>query len=281
VVFGRNLAARDALFAFLTSLGLDPIEWSEAVLFGQAGPKYIADIVDAAFSQAKAVVVLFTGDDVARVGTCFLKPDDQDFERELTPQPRLNVVFEAGLAMGKYRERTILVQCGSTRPFTDLAGRWILPISNEAAHRKAVVDALVTAGCPIDLTGRQDWLKAGDFDAALQTDDPYQCQWEHMYEPSFVGPVWMYVTAQRGDRLMQHRILIRWGESAYVGTFYLKPGSALFLICEKRYPDAVPMEMNIVPACRVEFGEGEVKNPAMSVRLKGMAWHPVDTPAGR
>ncbi len=250
-------------------------------MYGQAGPKYIGDIVDAAFSQAQALIVLFTGEDVARVGSRYLKPEDQDYERELTPQPRLNVVFEAGLAMGKYRERTILVQCGNTRPFTDLAGRWLLTISNDAADRKALVDALIAAECPVDLAGRQDWLTAGDFAEALMPIDPFQSQLEHMYEPSFTGPVWIRVTAQRGDRPIQHRILVRWGRSAYVGTFYLKPGSQVYLTLEKQYPDAVPTEMNIVPACTVEFGEGEVAGNVMSVPLKGSAWHQVDTPTGR
>ena len=66
VVHGRNTAARDALFEFLRSLDLHPLEWSEAVsATGKASP-YIGEILDAAFSRAHAVLVLFTPDDEAR-----------------------------------------------------------------------------------------------------------------------------------------------------------------------------------------------------------------------
>ncbi len=58
VVHGRNAAARAAMYAFLRSIGLTPIEWSHArALAGEANP-YIGQILDAAFDAAQAVVVL-------------------------------------------------------------------------------------------------------------------------------------------------------------------------------------------------------------------------------
>ena len=67
VVSGRNEKARKAIFEFLRSIGLDPIEWSEAVnATGKATP-YIGEILDAAFSRAHAIVVLFTPDDEAKL----------------------------------------------------------------------------------------------------------------------------------------------------------------------------------------------------------------------
>ena len=71
VVHGRNAAARDAMFEFLRSLDLHPLEWSEAVSTTGKPSPYISEILDAAFSRAHAVVVLLTPDGTQR-GT--LKP---------------------------------------------------------------------------------------------------------------------------------------------------------------------------------------------------------------
>ena len=60
VVHGRNEPARDAMFSFLRSIGLQPIEWSQAVAAtGEASP-YIGVVLDSAFDAAQAVVVLMT-----------------------------------------------------------------------------------------------------------------------------------------------------------------------------------------------------------------------------
>lgn len=68
VVHGRNMKLRDALFRFLRSIGLNPLEWSQAVkLTGKASP-YIGEVLDTAFSKAQAVVVLMTPDDEASKG---------------------------------------------------------------------------------------------------------------------------------------------------------------------------------------------------------------------
>jgi predicted nucleotide-binding protein len=56
VVHGRNQAARKAMFAFLRAVGLNPLEWSEAIALTGSGSPYIGDILEAAFSRAQAVV---------------------------------------------------------------------------------------------------------------------------------------------------------------------------------------------------------------------------------
>ena len=106
VVHGRNEAANNALFSFLRSIGLDPIEWEEAIALTGHGTPYPGEALEVAFSHAQAAVVLLTGDDMARLGTKFLKPSDKEYERDLTPQCRPNVLFEAGMAFGKHPERT-------------------------------------------------------------------------------------------------------------------------------------------------------------------------------
>jgi predicted nucleotide-binding protein len=173
VVHGRNLEARDAMFTFLRSVDLDPIEWSEAVSFTGEGSPFIGQVLDRAFSEAKAVVVLITGDDLARLAPRFLTDNDADYEKTLTPQARPNVLFEAGMAFGQYPGRTILVSLGRSRAFSDVAGRAEVRVSNRAEDRQALVARLKTAGCDVKTENRTGWLSAGDFDAAVRVPDTF------------------------------------------------------------------------------------------------------------
>ncbi|WP_082460169.1 TIR domain-containing protein [Frigoribacterium sp. Leaf8] len=163
VVHGRNLAARDAMFSFLRSLSLQPIEWDQAIAATGQGSPYVGQVLDTAFEQGQAVVVLLTPDDVAYLRSEYAH-GDADPEAEPTGQARPNVLFEAGMAMGRNPERTILVELGSLRPFSDVAGRHVLRLSNEAPSRKSLAERLRTAGLDVDMTG-SSWFKEGNFAA--------------------------------------------------------------------------------------------------------------------
>ena len=156
VVHGRNLAARDALFEFLRSLDLHPLEWAEAVSATGKPSPYIGEILDAAFSRAHAVVVLFTPDDEARLKEAFRQPVDPPHETELTGQARPNVLFEAGMALGRSQDRTVLVEVGQLRPFSDVTGRHAIRLDGSTQRRQDLAQRLSTAGCPVKLDGR-DW----------------------------------------------------------------------------------------------------------------------------
>lgn len=162
VVHGRNEDARDALFQFLRTLGLQPIEWTQAIeMTGEPSP-YVGTILDTAFREAEAVVVLLTPDDEARLKRKYRKQRDPAYEKRLSGQARPNVLFEAGMAFGTNPEKTVLVQLGDTRPFSDVAGRHLVHLSNHAASRQELAAKLENAGCKVDKTGT-DWLTAGDF----------------------------------------------------------------------------------------------------------------------
>jgi len=161
-VHGRNLEARNSLFRFLRSIGLRPLEWSQAVnATGQTSP-FIGDILDVAFSIAQAIIVLMTPDDVAQLQEQFRSPQDPPYESLLTGQARPNVLFEAGMAMGRNPDRTVLVELGTVRPFSDIAGRHTIKLSNDSAARQELAERLKVAGCSVDLSGR-DWHTEGDF----------------------------------------------------------------------------------------------------------------------
>lgn len=163
VVYGRNLQLRDELFAFLRAIGLQPIEWTQAVTATRKGAPFVGEVLNAAFRKAAAVVVLLTPDDEARLKKKFLQPRDAAFERNLTGQPRPNVIFEAGRAFGSHPDSTILVQVGDVRPFSDTAGMHVVHLSNAADPRRDLASRLEAAGCAVDISGT-DWLRVGKFE---------------------------------------------------------------------------------------------------------------------
>jgi predicted nucleotide-binding protein len=167
VVYGRNEKARKALFAFLRALGLDPKEWSQWVNATRQGSPYTGEVLKRGFQEAQAFVILMTPDDEAQLREPLRGKNEEPHEVNLTPQPRPNVIYEAGMAMGIAEERTILVELGKLRPISDIFGRHVVRIDNTPQKRKELAQRLESAGCPVDMHGN-DWLDAGDFDAALE-----------------------------------------------------------------------------------------------------------------
>jgi hypothetical protein len=165
VVHGRNTAARNALFTFLRALGLHPLEWSEVVKETGKGSPYIGEVLETGFLIAQAVVVLLTPDDEAQLREPYRRPDDPAYELALTPQARPNVIFEAGMALGLFKDRTILIELGQLRPISATVGRHVTRMDDSPENRQNFAERLETAGCAVNRTGT-DWYSAGDFAAA-------------------------------------------------------------------------------------------------------------------
>lgn len=162
VVHGRNEAARNSMFQLLRALGLQPIEWNQAIKMTGEPTPYVGTILETAFREAAALVVLLTPDDEARLRKKYRKPRAAGYERRLTGQARPNVLFEAGMAFGRNPQNTVLVQVGVVKEFSDVAGRHILRLANDPTSRQAFATRLANAGCNVDTSG-SDWLTAGDF----------------------------------------------------------------------------------------------------------------------
>ncbi len=161
VVHGRNEAIREAMFSFLRALGLEPLEWSRLVQSTGGGVPYVGQVLKTAFEQPQAVVVLQTPDDLAYLQPRLHGPNEPVHEREPTGQARPNVLFESGMAMGLFPDRTILVNVGNVRPYSDIAGRHVIHVSNSQEWRNDLAERLRSCHCPVDKTGT-DWLNAGD-----------------------------------------------------------------------------------------------------------------------
>lgn len=166
VVHGRNTNARDAMFAFLRAIGLAPIEWSDAVKETGEGSPYIGQVLDAAFRRARAIVVLFTPDEEVRLLDRWQKEGDTLHETALSRQARPNLLFEAGMAIGRNQKGTVLVELGELRPFSDIGGRHVLRLDDSREKRRQLAQRLKTAGCAVNLDG-ENWCSAGSFDSAI------------------------------------------------------------------------------------------------------------------
>jgi predicted nucleotide-binding protein len=164
IVHGRNEAARDAVRAYLVSLGLEPIGWEEAIEeTGEASPHNLV-AVTASLEVAQAVVVIFTAEDEARLIERFRGDGDDD---QLRGQPRPNVFLEAGMALSLLRHRTILVRLGAFRNASDLDGLNAINMSDGPLSRAALRRRLKNAECAIN--DREDYLDpsvAGSFEQA-------------------------------------------------------------------------------------------------------------------
>jgi predicted nucleotide-binding protein len=163
VVYGRDTALKDAMFAFLVALDLKPMSWTEGIKHTNIANPSVRQIVDALFAKAVAVVVLLTPDDEVRLKPDFHQPHEPVHETQSTGQARPNVLFEAGMAMSSHPDRTIMTQYGNVKPFTDVGGIHITHLSNSIEARRELATKLINARCQVDMN-KDDWRTAGDFE---------------------------------------------------------------------------------------------------------------------
>jgi predicted nucleotide-binding protein len=157
VVHGRDMKRVAFFFDLLRRMGLNPMEFDEAIARTGSAAPYIGDVVKTALDEAKAVVVLFTGDDMAHLRHDLAQPHE-DSERTPKPQPRPNVILEAGMALALDRKRTILIEVPPLRGISDLQGVHVIRFgSGDPAERNKLAARLATAGCTVRTTG-SDWL---------------------------------------------------------------------------------------------------------------------------
>lgn len=162
VVHGRDDSLRKSMFEFLRALGLAPQEWQQALATAKGNNPYVGNVIDEVMDQAQAVVVMLSPDDWVTLKEQFWKEDDGPSERRPQGQARPNVLFEAGMAMSRHAEKTVMVRIGRVKPFSDVFGRHIPALGDDFDSRNDFANRLVKAGCPVNRIGT-DWAKAGTF----------------------------------------------------------------------------------------------------------------------
>lgn len=160
VVHGRDLKLRDDMFNFLRALGLNAVEFSQAIAETAGANPNITKVVKGALKRAQGVLVMFSPDEEARLKPAFLQRGDS---KGLEGQSRLNVIFEAGIALGAHPEKTLLIEVGRVRSISDIAGMHIPRLTNDARSRKELAERLrKKLKLKVNTTG-DDWLTVGQF----------------------------------------------------------------------------------------------------------------------
>jgi len=162
VVHGRDAKLRDSMYEFLGALGLKPQEWGHAIRAARGGNPYVNDAVTRIMQQAQAIVVMLSPDDEAKLKAQFVTRNERTTEGKLNGQARPNVIFETGIAIGTHHKKTVIVQVGHVKRFTDISGMHILSLTGSDASRHELANRLRNLGCKIDREG-DHWLRAGFF----------------------------------------------------------------------------------------------------------------------
>lgn len=75
VVHGRNMKIKQNVFIFLRSLNVRPLEWESAVKMTNKGAPTTLEVIKAGMKNSNGIIVLFTGDDLAKLKRNFGKQE--------------------------------------------------------------------------------------------------------------------------------------------------------------------------------------------------------------
>lgn len=147
VVTGRNEKLRISIFNLLRALKLEPMEWMEVISSTGHPDAYIHEAIKKSMDDAGAVVVIMAPEEKATLLEEFRSdPGDGKTYRQSRP----NVIFEAGLALGLKEEKTLILQFGESRIFTDILGKHILKYvgkNQDIKFKNDLLHKLQIAGC--------------------------------------------------------------------------------------------------------------------------------------
>jgi predicted nucleotide-binding protein len=161
VISGRDAAATESMYQLLDALGCRPVEFHQAVARMKVGNPFIGDVLDKAFETVQGLVVLFTPDDEAKLKDQLLNKHGDAAEKKLTGQPRANVIFEAGMALARHPDKTLMVQVGPMKSFSDISGRHLVRLDDSFESRQDFAARLSNI-CKVDTSGTR-WTKVGSF----------------------------------------------------------------------------------------------------------------------
>lgn len=150
VVTGRDDDLRLSIFNMLRALKLEPMEWMDVLKATGEPSAYIHDAIKKSIDEAGAVVIIMASEEKAQLIEKYWSESGDEKEYF---QPRPNVIFEAGLALGIKEEKTIILQFGDIRIFSDILGKHIVKYrgkNREMEFKNDLFHKLQMAGCNCD-----------------------------------------------------------------------------------------------------------------------------------
>lgn len=168
VIHGRDSALTTSVYQLIRSLGLEVLEWNHAVKkASKNNPNpIISDIIHKVMEDAGALVVLFSPDDEVKLKDHFCAKDEKASEGKLRGQARPNVLFESGLALGLHPHKTVLVQIGDIKPFSDVGGKHIMRLKNSTQSRNEFANKLELILGSVNRAGN-DWQSVGRLEITM------------------------------------------------------------------------------------------------------------------
>lgn len=166
IVSGRDNEATAGIIHVLRAMNLRVVEWTHAVLKTGVPNPYTGEVVATGLRMADAAIIIITPDDTVKLRSDLLHEDDREIERTIQGQARPNVFYEAGYADALGLNRTLIIEIGQSKPFSDIAGRNTLRYDGSPARRNALAQRLRLAGLEPDTDG-DDWLTLGDVTSAI------------------------------------------------------------------------------------------------------------------
>ncbi|MBD3353869.1 MAG: hypothetical protein GF364_20470 [Candidatus Lokiarchaeota archaeon] len=173
IVHGRNTQIKDELVKFLRSINIECKEFIDAVNQLKDPNPMIYEMIASLFDRADCVIILMTPDEKVQLRDKFWNGFDSIIDKDIRFQPRPNVIFEAGLAFGINKKKTILVKWGDIYDFSDISGMHFLSLNNSRKSRSDLIKKLKASGLKIKIIN-EEWLKIGEFgDAVVKINDSF------------------------------------------------------------------------------------------------------------
>jgi predicted nucleotide-binding protein len=119
LICGRDNKSNDAITELMFSWGVSTMTWTRAKVLARTTlgrTPTIFEIVQAGMRESQCIIALFTPDMNGTLRREFVRDAREGAGLR---QPRANVLFEAGVALGLYPDKTILVDMGSVEIGSD------------------------------------------------------------------------------------------------------------------------------------------------------------------
>ena len=154
IVYGRDKIFTDCIKNLILRLGLQPIVYNNNLADSTSTFAAMAEKM----RSTDVTIVALTGDDEARLRTLYSTPTDTtEHYNEYKPQPRMNVLFEAGYSYGmRNNSKTILIKPSNVRLPSDLYGFNVIELNisenntidtvASASFKKNLCESLIRCG---------------------------------------------------------------------------------------------------------------------------------------